>query len=153
MKSKRIALLALSTALVATLAVPAVAVAAQSGAASSERHCMFQGERVACVLAGETGKAAQRIRACVGQLVGGVNFVDADGDGVCDNRGDGACAGFVDSDGDGVCDNYANGACAGAGFVDADGDGVCDNRGDGACGNREASHHAGRGGQQRHGCM
>ncbi len=111
MKSKRIALLALSTALVATLAVPAVAVAAQSGAASSERHCMFQGERVACVLAGETGKAAQRIRACVGQLVGGVNFVDADGDGVCDNRGDGAC------------------------------------------GNREASHHAGRGGQQRHGCM
>ena len=90
MKSKRIALLALSTALVATLAVPAVAVAAQSGAASSERHCMFQGERVACVLAGETGKAAQRIRACVGQLVGGVNFVDADGDGVCDNRGDGA---------------------------------------------------------------
>ena len=91
MKSKRIALLALSTALVATLAVPAVAVAAQSGAASGERHCMFQGERVACVLAGETGKAAQRIRACVGQLVGGVCFVDADGDGVCDNRGDGAC--------------------------------------------------------------
>ena len=131
MTSKRIALLALSTALVATLAVPAVAVAAQSGAASGERHCMFQGERVACVLAGETGKAAQRIRACVGQLVGGVCFVDADGDGVCDNRGDGACAGFVD----------------------ADGDGVCDNRGDGACGNREASHHAGRGGQQRHGCM
>ncbi len=69
-------------------------------------------------------------------------FVDADGDGVCDNAprdgsgqqngrqagqqtgrqmGQGAMQGqgrsFVDADGDGVCDN----------FVDADGDGVCDN--------------------------
>lgn len=55
----------------------------------------------------------------------GWNFVDADGDGVCDNRGSGnqrlrtpGCglgqgAGFVDADGDGVCDNW-NGQGAGA---------------------------------------
>lgn len=32
-------------------------------------------------------------------------FVDADGDGVCDNAGKGASCKFVDADGDGVCDN------------------------------------------------
>ncbi|GAB4281314.1 MAG: hypothetical protein Kow0080_34780 [Candidatus Promineifilaceae bacterium] len=79
----------------------------------------------------------------------GPNFVDEDGDGVCDvcggvpqggmygnGRRYGAAGGqpnFVDEDGDGVCDicgnmPYAgqNGA-AGANFVDEDGDGVCDN--------------------------
>ena len=45
----------------------------------------------------------------------GANFVDADGDGVCDNyaeggRGMGRGANFADADGDGVCDNYAAGA-------------------------------------------
>ena len=54
-------------------------------------------------------------------------FVDADNDGVCDNRGSGSGAGFVDADNDGVCDNRGSGS--GAGFVDADNDGVCDNRG------------------------
>jgi hypothetical protein len=38
--------------------------------------------------------------------------------------GSGTGTGFVDADGDGVCDN-----CTGTGFVDADGDGVCDNAG------------------------
>lgn len=33
---------------------------------------------------------------------------------------------YVDADGDGVCDNYGIGGC-GAGYVDADGDGICDN--------------------------
>ena len=33
------------------------------------------------------------------------HYADADGDGVCDNRGTGACH-YVDADGDGVCDNY-----------------------------------------------
>jgi len=71
----------------------------------------------------------------------GANFVDADGDGVCDNAGAGVGAmngqrsgmrgqgmrgtgigngtngAFVDANGDGQCDN----------FVDADGDGVNDN--------------------------
>ncbi|RMD47865.1 MAG: hypothetical protein D6835_06935 [Candidatus Thermofonsia bacterium] len=79
----------------------------------------------------------------------GPNFVDEDGDGVCDvcggvPQGDmygngrrfgaaGQHPNFVDEDGDGVCDicgnePYAgpNGA-AGANFVDEDGDGVCDN--------------------------
>lgn len=73
----------------------------------------------------------------------GPNFVDADGDGICDNcgvphrRGMGAGCGrnFVDADGDGVCDNcgivHQRGMGAGAGkyFVDADGDGICDNYG------------------------
>ncbi len=53
--------------------------------------------------------------------------------------GQGAC--YVDADGDGVCDNYGSGAgctqsggCGGQGacYVDADGDGVCDNCGSGA---------------------
>ena len=81
-----------------------------------------------------------------------LSFIDADGDGVCDNSGkalgsgkgwskknrtnfvdedgDGVCDNFVDEDGDGICDNCVNGECAGAGgayFVDEDGDGVCDN--------------------------
>jgi hypothetical protein len=75
-------------------------------------------------------------------------FVDADGDGVCDNCGQGMGnpnaprQNFVDEDGDGVCDNcgagsgqgphgpgYGNGA--GQNFVDEDGDGVCDNCGQG----------------------
>jgi hypothetical protein len=51
--------------------------------------------------------------------------------------------GFVDADGDGVCDNYQAGVCPGGGcergngrgtgFVDEDGDGTCDYRGT-ACG-------------------
>lgn len=60
-------------------------------------------------------------------LRGGRYYVDADGDGVCDNAGS-RCA-FVDADGDGICDNCgAYPWCGGAGgnFVDADGDGVCD---------------------------
>lgn len=68
------------------------------------------------------------------------NFVDLDGDGICDNIGTKtppkvntilSGTGFVDADGDGVCDN--KGTAAGNGkrtnFVDADGDGVCDNEG------------------------
>ena len=54
---------------------------------------------------------------------GNRSFVDADNDGVCDNRGN---VNFVDVDNDGVCDNRGNGN-----FVDADNDGVCDNRGTG----------------------
>ena len=45
--------------------------------------------------------------------------------------------GYVDADGDGVCDN-AGAGCGlygmGRGYVDADGDGVCDNAGYGAYG-------------------
>lgn len=35
---------------------------------------------------------------------GGRNYVDANGDGICDNRGN-YCR-FVDADGDGVCDYH-----------------------------------------------
>ena len=35
---------------------------------------------------------------------GGQNYVDANGDGICDNRGN-YCR-FVDTDGDGVCDYH-----------------------------------------------
>ncbi len=64
-------------------------------------------------------------------------------------HGDGTCSGdtFVDADGDGVCDNMGtdqgqqgqargshgdgDGVCTDENFVDADGDGVCDNMGTG----------------------
>ncbi len=65
------------------------------------------------------------------QTVAWRGYVDADGDGVCDNYGSGYCgngAGYVDVDADGVCDNRGSGNCGnGADYVDADGDGVCDN--------------------------
>ena len=75
----------------------------------------------------------------------GINFVDQDGDGLCDtcgaegqmmgrmgNRANGAYeAGFVDLDGDGLCDNCGSDQPAndGINFVDEDADGVCDNYG------------------------
>lgn len=100
----------------------------------------------------------------------GVNYVDADGDGICDNYdgtsngyGNGCGAGYVDADGDGVCDNYdgssngygngcgyGNGACSGngsgAGYVDSDSNGVCDNYENRTCpqdgtGNQYGGHH------------
>lgn len=158
MKNKKIALLTLSAALAATLAVPAVAVAAGNEDMARPQRCMLQGERVACAFAGETGKVAHHIRACMGQFAAGAGFVDADGDGVCDNRADGSLGrggyGFVDADGNGICDNRENGSYAGAGFVDADGDGVCDNRGEGSRSHGEnAPHHGRLDGQQRHACL
>ena len=54
-------------------------------------------------------------------------FVDADGDGICDNYAAqlcGAGTGLVDADGDGICDNYGTYGCGmGAGFVESDLDG------------------------------
>lgn len=46
---------------------------------------------------------------------GGRSFVDANGDGICDNRGTGRGVCYVDADGDGVCDNYGAGRWAGRG--------------------------------------
>ncbi len=73
-----------------------------------------------------------------GSGAGGAQYVDADGDGICDNIG--TCPRSVDADGDGVCDNLGDcgrgrggcggcGGCGGTEFVDSDGDGVCDNIG------------------------
>lgn len=56
-------------------------------------------------------------------------YVDADGDGICDNTGS-RCV-YVDANGDGICDNcgarHGHWAGCGGAFVDADGDGICDN--------------------------
>ena len=45
---------------------------------------------------------------------GGRNYVDANGDGICDNRGN-YCR-FVDTDGDGVCDYHGTGCRYGGGY-------------------------------------
>ena len=58
-------------------------------------------------------------------------YVDANGDGICDNYGTGCGGHYVDSNGDGICDNYGTGC--GSNYVDANGDGICDNHGTG-CG-------------------
>ena len=68
------------------------------------------------------------------------NYVDADGDGICDNRGTGG-GNYVDADGDGICDNRGTG---GGNYVDADGDGICDNRGAGGGAWRGRGYWAGR---------
>ena len=48
-------------------------------------------------------------------------FVDEDGDGICDN------CDCVDCDGDGICDSICDGDGICDQFVDEDGDGICDN--------------------------
>ncbi len=77
------------------------------------------------------------------------SFVDADGDGICDNYSTYGCGmgvGFVDADGDGICDNYSTYGCGmGVGFVDADGDGICDNYGTYGCGRGRGGRGCGRG--------
>ncbi|MFH1052067.1 MAG: T9SS type A sorting domain-containing protein [bacterium] len=65
---------------------------------------------------------------------GTVNFVDADGDGICDN--------FVDEDGDGKCDHCTG---LGTGFIDEDGDGNCDNQGTGNMGSGNGQGQGGKG--------
>lgn len=88
----------------------------------------------------------------------GSNFVDDDGDGICDTCGqethlapadgsgsrygaDGgrglgqgtphAANNFIDEDGDGICDTCGTASGTGSNFVDEDGDGVCDTCGAG----------------------
>lgn len=51
-------------------------------------------------------------------------YVDANGDGVCDNKGTGNCGKNCKNGNGGSCPNY----------VDADGDGICDKKGTGQCG-------------------
>lgn len=87
----------------------------------------------------------------------GWNYVDTDGDGVCDYAGS-MCA-YVDEDGDGlcdVCDTYRwcgahwRGAGRGCGgnYVDEDGDGICDYyaSGQGRGGSQGSGSQTGRGG-------
>ena len=80
---------------------------------------------VVAFAAGPSGQGGNGNQATFQQQACGMGeFVDADGDGVCDNAGLGRMwgqgaggAAFVDANGDGVCDNWA----------DADGDGINDN--------------------------
>ena len=95
-------------------------------------------------------------------------FVDGNSDGICDTcgqacdgNGDGICDNFVDTDGDEVCDNQqshtrlgqgssgymfrdgdGNGQCDTCGGQDANDDGICDNfidvDGDGICDNQQS---------------
>ena len=61
-----------------------------------------------------------------------------DGTGICTNCGSIGCHGscYVDADNDGICDNRSTAACANCGsancggtcYTDADNDGVCDNQ-------------------------
>jgi hypothetical protein len=62
-----------------------------------------------------------------GNDTGGARYVDADGDGACDNIG--TCPGLVDADGDGVYDNNCGrgygGACGNSGTKDGSDRGYC----------------------------
>lgn len=79
-------------------------------------------------------------------ITGVHNYVDANGDGICDYCS-ASCA-FVDANGDGICDNYT-GSCIGAGYMDVNGDGICDNYGN--CGMGTGRHHGGYGGHGHRG--
>lgn len=82
---------------------------------------------------------------------GGGQSLNCNYDGGCQNCG--TSHQFVDADGDGVCDNWPDGVCQNCGtshqFVDADEDGVCDNWTDGKCPKdgtgKRAGHGHGRG--------
>ena len=66
-------------------------------------------------------------------LSSGQNFIDEDGDGLCDNwagGGSGRCGNgpcFIDQDGDGLCDNCGTQCVGGRNFIDQDSNGLCDN--------------------------
>lgn len=117
MKRKMIAIVA--TALCAVLAVPALAFG------------------VGGLSAGQAAVASD----APAQTVAWRGYVDADGDGVCDNRGTGNGIG----NGAGAHHGYGSSSTADRpGYVDADGDGVCDNyagQGQGQGG----GHHGGHG--------
>lgn len=46
----------------------------------------------------------------------GYRYADTDGDGVCDNAGNGNGYRYADADGDGICDNAGNGNANGRGY-------------------------------------
>lgn len=72
-----------------------------------------------------------------GQITGGMNFIDENGDGICDIAQDSeefnglGIGPFVDENEDGIHDDFqTRGAYQALGmnnFVDVDGDGICDN--------------------------
>ena len=84
-----------------------------------------------------------------------------DGTGICTNCGSTGCHGscYVDADNDGICDNRDTAACANCGsancdgtcYADADNDGVCDNQSavrlGWHAGNNSSGGHSGHGSQ------
>lgn len=121
MKRKMIAIVA--TALCAVLAVPALAFG------------------VGNLSAGQAIVASD----APAQTVAWRGYVDADGDGVCDNRGTGNGIG----NGAGAHHGYGSSSAADRpGYVDADGDGVCDSyagQGQGRGQGQGGGHHGGHG--------
>lgn len=123
MKKKLLAILATGAALSMGAAVAFIAGPAMGTTADAEEN-----------------SAVNKPAACA--------FVDEDGDGVCDNKGNGQGLGncgknFVDEDGDGVCDNKGNGQgrgnCGGA----KDGSGKGNGQGRGNCGGSKGGNGKG----------
>ena len=96
---------------------------------------------------------------CSSYYYGTGNFIDYNGDGVCDSCAAGTCyqhgyhhGAFVDIDHDGHCDDHIggihlpNGLCSGGyycgynDFVDVNNDGICDNCAAGSC-TQHGYHH------------
>lgn len=151
----------MAAALVFSMAVaaPAFAQGGRNASGAANSACMRACATAACKGFSAMGACGKNVwceaSACTG-------FVDADGDGVCDNFGTGIGRakgsdfgqgiaegnvrgqGFVDADGDGLCDMcgrnsegcYRDGDGDGVcdGYVDEDGDGVCDFAGSHGCG-------------------
>ena len=138
---KKVSLLVVGV-LVCLLAVPVMAVANPWDEALVVRHSHKQQNPY------RGTQAVPRQAECPENCPG---YVDADGDGVCDNYGTGVGRAFVDADGDGVCDNYGagNAGC----YLDTDGDCVCDNypgselgQGTGGAAGSGTAHHGRNGG-------
>lgn len=87
-------------------------------------------------------------------LAYGNQYVDNDGDGICDHWGYHQGTNCIDDDNDGICDNAGNcnhQNCQHVNFVDANDDGICDNYGS----SHHYGHHNGNGngnGYQMHRC-
>lgn len=94
--------------IIAAIVALAGAVVIGVGSASAEQPSVQAAVEDSNLAAGVSGCVAS---ACA-------NYVDADGDGVCDNRGSwggAGCGGYVDADGDGICDNCGSSSCWGGG--------------------------------------
>ena len=114
-------------------AVPALAAGTGTGGGAGMQSGV-------CQAAGTLSSGAARVSTSAACAV----FVDADSDGICDNRGTGASggngAGYVDADGDGVCDNYGTGAGSGYGNGAGTGTGNGAGTGTGNGGHHGAGH-------------
>lgn len=159
---KRVLIALMAATFCAALAIPTIAFAAARPAAGLVAHPAITMADASASFSGLQGcvkamsgmpDACARVVECVSPH----HFLDADGDGVCDNAGVGTClhpgcSGYVDADGDGVCDNYPNGNGNdngnGYGYGSSNGNGSVDDAGS-ADGVRWRGHHAERGHQSQ----